>query len=361
LSERAPRHGWLSRERTLALVLLAATALALYLCYLLVLPFLPALALALALAVLAHPVHSWVRAFVTRDGLAAGLAVTIVAATIVAPASFVAHRLVKEATAGIERLTGEVGARRWQTALERHPRLAPALSWIAARLGETQAFDRLSERATAWLPKLVTGSLWALVEVAIAFLVLFYFFRDRSRALRTIRSLLPLTHEEIDAMFARVTDTVQATIHGSLVVAIIQGAMGGIIFAVLGLPAPVVWGVVMALLAVVPTLGTFVIWLPAATFLALEGSWVKALILVGWGALAIGTIDNLLYPVLVGQRLRLHPLAIFFAILGGLVVFGASGLILGPVVLSVTDALLEIWRGRTAGGRSVDSGMAPAA
>jgi predicted PurR-regulated permease PerM len=176
-----------------------------------------------------------------------------------------------------------------------------------------------------------------------------------------VRSVLPLTHEEIDAMFARVADAVQATVHGSLLVAMIQGAMGGLMFWLLGLPAPVVWGVIMALLAVVPTLGTFVVWLPAAVFLALEGSWEKALVLVGWGALAIGLIDNLLYPFLVGHKLQLHPLAVFFAIVGGLFVFGASGLILGPVVLAVTDAVLDVWRGRTSGGRAVDGGAVSAA
>jgi predicted PurR-regulated permease PerM len=125
----------------------------------------------------------------------------------------------------------------------------------------------------------------------------------------------------------------------------------------LGLPTPLVWGMVMALLAVVPILGAFVVWIPAAVFLALEGHWAKALILTGWGGIVIALIDNLLYPVLVGERLRLHTLLVFIAILGGLTLFGASGLILGPVVLAVTLALVDVWRWRTAGGRSVESGV----
>ena len=116
----------------------------------------------------------------------------------------------------------------------------------------------------------------------------------------------------------------------------------------LGLPAPLLWGVVMALLAVVPVLGAFVVWIPAALFLAMEGSWGKALILTVWGAVVVGTIDNLLRPFLVGKRLKLHTILAFISVVGGLILFGPAGLILGPVALTVTTVLLEIWRSRTA-------------
>jgi predicted PurR-regulated permease PerM len=104
----------------------------------------------------------------------------------------------------------------------------------------------------------------------------------------------------------------------------------------------------MALLAVVPVLGAFVIWIPAALFLATEGSWGKALILIAWGAFVVGTVDNLLRPILVGKRLKLHTVLAFISTVGGLILFGAAGLVLGPVVLTVTAELLEIWRHRNA-------------
>jgi predicted PurR-regulated permease PerM len=116
----------------------------------------------------------------------------------------------------------------------------------------------------------------------------------------------------------------------------------------LGLPVPLVWGVVMGLLAVVPVLGAFVVWVPAALFLALTGSWGKAVILTVWGGVVISIIDNLLYPMLVGQRLKLHTVLAFVSVVGGLIVFGAAGLILGPVAVTATAVLLKIWRSRTA-------------
>jgi predicted PurR-regulated permease PerM len=124
--------------------------------------------------------------------------------------------------------------------------------------------------------------------------------------------------------------------------------LGGLMFWWLGLQAAFLWGLVMALLAVVPVLGAFVVWIPAALFLALEGSWGKALILTLWGLLVVGTVDNLLRPVLVGNRLKLHTVLAFLSVVGGLLVFGASGLILGPVLLTVTMVLLEVWSVRVA-------------
>ncbi len=116
----------------------------------------------------------------------------------------------------------------------------------------------------------------------------------------------------------------------------------------LGLPAPLLWGIVMGLLAVVPVLGAFIIWIPAAIFLVLEGSGGKALLLTLWGGIVVGGIDNLLYPMLVGRRLKMHTVLAFISIVGGLIVFGPSGLILGPVIFIVTRLLLEIWSSRNA-------------
>ena len=152
----------------------------------------------------------------------------------------------------------------------------------------------------------------------------------------------------MDGLFGRVGDTIYATIYGTLAVSAAQGLLGGLMFWWLGLPAPLLWGTVMALLAVVPVMGAFVVWIPAACYLAMEGSLGKALILTIWGAAVVGTIDNLLRPLLVGSRLKLHTILAFMSVVGGLIVFGVSGLVLGPVALTITMELLEIWHDRTA-------------
>jgi predicted PurR-regulated permease PerM len=355
--EPDPEDGWLSRQRALVLVLLAATTIAVYLCYRLALPFLPALAWALALAVIAHPLHSWLARRLGHANLAAGIAVALVAVAIIAPALFLTQQLIREAAKGVEWFQSEAAMGRWQALLEGNPRFAPVLSWIAANVDLRGAVKQLPTALTSGASSVVTGSAYLVVELLITLFVLFYLFRDWRPALRTIRSLVPLSERETDEVFGRINDTIHATIYGTLVVAAVQGVLGGLMFWVLGLPASLLWGTLMTLLAIVPVLGAFVVWVPAAVFLGFEGSWGKVLILTAWGLGVVSLIDNLLYPILVGQRLRLHTLPVFIAIVGGLTVFGSSGVILGPVILAITVALVEIWRRRTAGGRAAEAGV----
>jgi predicted PurR-regulated permease PerM len=194
----------------------------------------------------------------------------------------------------------------------------------------------------------------SLALVLISLFVLFYLYRDEERAVAALTRFSPLTRSETNRLLRRLNDTIHATIFGTAVVAIIQGTLGGLIFWAVGLPGAVLWGTVMALLAIVPYLGAFVVWAPAAVILAAEGQWGKSLILIAWGTIVIGLIDNLIYPILVGNRMRLHTVVAFFAIVGGIVLFGASGLVLGPVLVSLTTFLLETWRRRTAAGRTAD-------
>jgi predicted PurR-regulated permease PerM len=349
------REAWWTREHALVIALVAATALLLFVCWKLVQPFMGPIAWALAFAVIAHPLHSWIALRIEKPGLAAGLAVFIIGVVIIAPAIFVGHSIVREAMTAAQSIQSGFESGTWREQLARIPRLGGALATIEQQANLGSQIQGLAAEATKRIPTLLTGSAWAVVELLLTRFVLFYLFRDRHKALGRLRSLVPLSERETDEVFTRVSDTIHATIYGTLVVAAVQGALGGLMFSWLGLPAPILWGAVMALLAIVPVLGAFVIWVPAAIFLAASGQWGKAAILTGWGGIVIALIDNLLYPILVGKRLRLHTVPVFFAIVGGLVMFGAAGIILGPVVLALTDAILEIWRRRTAQGRPAEA------
>lgn len=351
--------GWLTRERALVLVLVAATALALVLCYLVVQPFIPMLAWALALAIVARPLHQAIASRIQNADIAAGIAVGIVALVLIVPTLFVLRNLVAEAAEGAERVRTETQDGQWQANVEATPWVGPAAQWLRDNVDVGSALQQVAASLTGNVSRVVTGSLWAVVQVLVVLFTLYFFFRDGGRGLRALRSFLPLSDAETDEVFTRVADTIHATIYGSLFVAVIQGTMGGLMFWWLNLPSPVFWGVVMGLLAVVPNLGTFVVWGPAAIFLTLNGEWDRGLILAAWGALAIGLIDNLLYPYLVGNRMRLHTLVVFFAILGGILLLGASGVVLGPVILVITLALVDVWRRRTAGGKPAEAGVRP--
>ena len=347
--------GVLSRQRVHALALIAATLLGVYLCYRLIEPFLPALAWGLALAVVAYPIHKAICRRVPNSAVSAALSVVTVALVIVAPAAFVIHQLVRQASDGVRVARQYLESGAWREAIESQPRLAPVAGWIAENVAVEDLVARGGEYLEAWGPAVLSGSVGVAVQLLITLLVLFYLFRDKRDIAADVRSFLPLSERETDILMRRIIDTIHATIFGSLAVAAVQGFMGGLMFWFLGLPAPIVWGAVMALLATIPVMGTFVVWAPAAVYLAASGEWVKAAILVGWGAVAIGLIDNFLYPMLVGRRLRFHPLPVFFSIVGGLALFGAAGLVLGPIVLSVTAALLDLLRRRTSRGQAADA------
>ncbi|OGV79540.1 MAG: hypothetical protein A3K19_02605 [Lentisphaerae bacterium RIFOXYB12_FULL_65_16] len=336
-----------SRRHSRTLVLTAATALGIYLCYRLALPFLPALVWALALAVMFTPFQRWVESKVKRPNLAAAISVLVIGVVVLGLATFVGQRLVQEAANGAELITTKVESGEWRHALEAHPRLAPLADWL-----ERQNLPGILKTVAIWMTttgaSFVKGSLVEVIGLLLTFYLLFFFLRDRREALQSLRSLLPLSEVEMDRLLGRVGDTIFAAIHGTLAVAAVQGLLGGLMFWWLGLPAPLLWGVVMALVAVVPVLGTFVVWMPAALFLALDGSWEKALILAVWGMLVVGTIDNVLRPILVGNRLQLHTVHASISIIGGVILFGSAGFIMGPVVLTITTVLLEIWRSRTA-------------
>lgn len=334
------------RDRLLVLVLIAATGICFYLCYLIASPFLPALAWALALAVITYPLHRWISRRIRQPNIAAAVSVLLVAIVILGPVVFITHNLVRQATVGAEQVKAAAAGGLLKTIAERNPRVAPVLTWLETNVNVTGQI----ERAVGGIAAFMTGSIWAVGELLITLFVLFFLLRDRHRGLAALRSVVPLSEAEADKIFRRVADTIHATVFGTLLVAAVQGALGGLMFWWLGLPAPLLWGLIMGLLAIVPVLGAFVIWVPAALFLALQGDWGKALILTAWGAFVIGLIDNLLYPIFVGKKLRLHTALVFIAIVGGLALFGGSGVILGPVVLAITDALIEIWRRRTAAG-----------
>lgn len=333
---------WPTRGRFRALVILALTILGIYVCYLLVLPFVPALVWALVLALLFLPAHEWIEGRVRNRNLAAAASVFLLGVIVVVPGLLLASRLLQEAADGALTINAKLTSGEWLRSLEAHPHSAAAAKWIdEVDLPETAG------KAMAWLTErsadLVRASIGHAITLVLTFYLLFYFLRDRHAALDVLLDISPLPEAEMHRLFRRVSDTVYATIYGTLVVAAVQGVLGGLVFWWLALPAPLLWGLVMAALAIVPVLGAFIVWVPTAIFLALNGSWGDALMLTVWGVVVVGGSDNLLYPMLIRDRMRLHTIPAFISVVGGLLLFGASGLILGPVAVTITIFLLRFW------------------
>lgn len=341
-------NNWALRSRVQTFVLMLATVFGMYLCYMLAAPYLAALTLALALAVLFTPFQRWLESMLKRPSLAAVASVLVISMSVVVAATFVGQRLAVQGAKGAEVIQTKVKSGEWRRALKAQPRQAALADKIERQIDQPRTVTTLATWLSTTAGTIVKGSLFQVIGFCLTFYLLFFFLRDRRVALQSLRSLSPLAEVEMDRMFGRVSDTIYATIYGTLAVSSVQGLLGGLMFWWLGLPAPLLWGVVMAVLAVVPVLGAFIVWIPAALFLVLEGSGGKSLILALWGIIVVGTIDNLLRPILVGNRLKLHTVLAFMSVVGGLILFGPAGLILGPLALTVTTVLLEIWRSRVA-------------
>ena len=323
-------------------LLLLVTGLAVYICFLMAMPFLPALVWALTLAVLFTPLQIWLETKLKHASLAALISVLIIGNMVIVPALLVGQQLAIQVVSGAQLIETKVASGEWRRVLNTQPRLVPIISTIEQHINLPETVKTFTLWVSNSAGSLIKGSIFQLIGFVLTIYLLFFFLRDRQSAKLSLSKLLPLSTTQSQQIFKQIGDTIHAIVYGTMAIAAVQGFLGGLMFWWLDLPAPLLWGVMMGLLAVIPVLGTFIIWLPAVVFLALEGHWTQAIILVLWGMLVVGTIDNLLRPILVGNRLHQHTLLIFMSLVGGLILFGSSGLILGPVVLTITLFLISV-------------------
>ena len=338
--------GWLTAQSGRALAFLAFAVVVAWLCWLVVEPLAAPIAWALAFAVVMHPLHAWLARRLKSPSLAAALTTLAVTVVLVVPAALAGRRVAEEAVAVATRVQAAVKDGRWDAFLERNPRVAAAVSAVDGAVDMQEQIGKLSSYVPQAVQTVMSGSLRFAFGAGVALFLLFFFLRDRAQISAALRALLPLSDAEGRLMFRRVDDTIYAILYGTVAVCLVQGALGALIFWWLDLHSPLLWGSAMAVLSVVPVVGTAIVWGPAAVFLLLQGSPEKAITLALWGFLVIGLIDNLLKPSIVKGRLSLHIVPVFVAILGGLAAFGAAGVIIGPVILSVALSLFEIRRAR---------------
>ena len=331
------------------IALMVATGIALYLCWRMLQPFVAVLAWATVLVVAFYPVHRRLLARTKRPATSAALSSLLVVVTILLPVTLIGIALVNELSGFADNLKANVSA----LLDPNSPVTGRFLNWLGQYVDVEQlrSQDFLAERLKGMGGAIagrtlgfVGGVVGVVIEIFFVIFTMYYLFRDGHKIVSALPNVLPLERAQSEKILARTREVISASLYGVLVIASIQGALGGLMFWILGLPSPLVWAVVMTLLSMIPMAGAFIVWVPAAIFLAVSGFWVKALILAIWGALVIGTVDNFLRPKLVGEKTKLHELFIFFSVLGGLKVFGILGIVLGPVVLAITLALLDVFR-----------------
>lgn len=340
--ETRPREQIVDDDRQWrAWILLALTILTLWLAWLLTSPFVPALAWALVLALLFMPLQLRLEARTGSRAAAAGFCAGFAALFITIPALAIAEYLLRELGAGIEALGARLSNDAWMRVFEGTPLLR-----YVERIDLSEVASRAMESVTSTSAMLARATTGYIITFLVSFYLTFYLLRDRDDVLRLAADLSPLPPEETQLFLRQAGDTIHATVFGTLATASLQGFLGGVIFWWLALPHPFLWGAIMGVFAVVPILGAFVVWAPTALFLGLGGEWGKAALLAGWGVAVISPVDNLLYPMLVGNRLHLHTVPAFIALVGGVFAFGASGIVLGPLIVTTAVFLMRRWGAR---------------
>lgn len=182
-----------------------------------------------------------------------------------------------------------------------------------------------------------------IINIVLAFFSMYFLFKDGETLFNIIKDLVPLSEPDKKKIINKNRAVISATINGGLLVGAVQGLLGGIAFWFLGLPTPVLWGFVMFVFSFLPSFGTAIIWVPAAIYLFVIGNYGQGIVLVIWGTFVIGLVDNFLRPIIVSGRTNLHPMLLFFSILGAVNAFGFIGVIAGPLILSIAQAMVEIY------------------
>ena len=335
----------LARERSTTLLFYGCVLLLGYLLYELFEPFLRPLAWAAIFAAFFHSRHKRLERRFGRSA-AASISTAAVALIIVVPFVLLTMAFIQEATQTLTSVdlmsNSSKGFDRVQRAwswMQRQrfgrdiPDLEEALKQASARIAQIVA-----EGAGILLRNIVV----VIVNVIIMLFALFFFFRDGDAIMARLRRVLPFDASFREGRIRETAELIRASISSGVIVALVQGAVGGLTFAVLGLGAPVFWGVIMAFFSLLP-LGAWIVWMPVAVWLLLTGEIGRGITLMVVGAAGISMIDNFLRPILLSGRTQMNGLLVFISLLGGIAAFGLIGLVLGPVIMATAISFVDAY------------------
>lgn len=343
----------MKREYILVSLFFLIAAAFFYLFYQVMIPFFVPITWAAVFAILFYPLYEKILKRVKIKGLASLLICLLIVVLIIGPLTYLMVALINEATEAVVKVNemyknGQLDEMfsfnvPWFESLKERLSQHYDLSKINFDEIAKNSIDKVSGiivNQTTWL---LTNGTKTIFYFMLMIFSMYYFFKDGEKVILKIRRLLPLTPNQINVTFKQLRDIIQATMYGGVVVAMIQGMIGGILFFIVGIPSAVFWGAIMAFLSIIPFLGAFIIYIPAGIILILGGSYIKGLVVIGLGTVVISQIDNILRPLLMSGKTSMHPLLLFFTIMGGIYLFGLLGLIVGPLITAIFLTVLKIF------------------
>jgi predicted PurR-regulated permease PerM len=334
-------------------VLLGSLIVILYFCFRILEPFILPIFIALILSTLLAPIYTVVeKRLGGRRSLAALLVCLGLAATFLVPLILLSVSLANEANEAYKLLKDPETLHTIESWLQPGTLLTRIQSWLPAsiRLDNLELSSRLGAQAQkigvavlGVATTFATGIFSVLVDYFLMSIVLFFLLRDFEYFASSVKLISPLSDEQELLFVERFRSVTRATVLGNLATALTQGALSGLIFFILGLPSPVLWGALTALLSLVPMVGTALIWVPWSIYLFAMGSPAKAVIFLVVQILVVGGVDNFLRPMLIEGSVKMHTLLVFFSILGGISYFGILGMFFGPLIFAIAMTLLEFY------------------
>lgn len=306
-------------------------------------PFMGPIFWAVAIAVIFHPVRQWLaRRMGERPSLVALLTLLVCLFIVIIPVMVLISTMVAEGLAIYQKIQdGDIRPGQYLDQINRSfPAIESFLAQFNLDFGELR--DRLASGvagASQFLAKQALGlgqnTFQFFLNFALMVYLAFFLLRDGSKLVELLIQALPLGDERERLLFSKFAEVTRATVKGNLFIAVVQGALGGLIFWVLGITGAVLWGVVMAIFSLLPAVGAAVVWIPVAIYLTAIGDYVPATVLTAFGAVVIGLADNLLRPILVGRDTKLPDYIVLLSTLGGLAMFGINGFVMGPLVAAL--------------------------
>lgn len=308
-------------------------------------PFLSPLLLAGSLALIFHPVYRYIdHKLGSMPSLSALLTVVLIFLIVIIPLTFLAGQLFIEARNFYEVISS--GPSTTGPISELVDRLNQQLSEVAPFL----SIDLASTQAeiTDWLIGnfnfLFSGALQTILNIFVFLFGLFYFTRDGEKLRQAIISISPLSDNDDRKIFYKIRKTINSVFLGSLLIALAQGVLTALGFLIFGVPQPVLWGALGAIVSLVPSVGPAILFIPVVIFKFVSGDMVSAVGLAVWAMLVVSSADNIMRPYLIERGMKVHPFMILISVLGGLIIFGPIGFLLGPIILSLLFALLGIYQ-----------------
>lgn len=323
----------------------------LFLCFLILTPFLTPLILAIVFAVVLQPLYRKILPKVNnKESLASFVTVFVTIICILTPLTFLGSQIFQESVQLYNSTTEEKSSQILVTTVinavgNMSENFVPGTGKFFTNLSAN--LDSYIKQGLVWLINhlgvAVSGISGLLLDLFIFIISLYYLLRDGKQLKRKIIQLSPLADKEDSALFDHLESAVNSVIQGSLLVALIQGVMTAIGFTIFGIPNSILWGTLTVIAALIPGIGTSLVLIPGVIYLFATGSTLPAIGLIVWGVVAVGLIDNILGPKLIGGNLQIHPLVVLLSVLGGISFFGPIGIFLGPITMSLLFALLSIY------------------